>query len=104
MRQKQVHGFQTGDLVSALVTQGKKQGRYVGRVAVRASGSFNIQTAKEVVQGVGHRYCKVVQRNDGYGYQLVANMDVSGNPPKQRKASPSALYLPGLKARVSRAK
>jgi hypothetical protein len=41
-------------------------------VAVRASGSFNIQTSAGLVQGVSHRYCTVVQRGNGYGYSLVA--------------------------------
>ena len=39
-----------------------------GRVAVRASGSFNLQTGTEVVQGISHRHCQVLQRADGYGY------------------------------------
>jgi len=71
-RRKSVFGFQTGDLVAAEVTAGKNLGRCVGRVAVRASGSFNIQTSIGVVQGISHRYCKVLQRGDGYGYSLVA--------------------------------
>ncbi|NEO23067.1 MULTISPECIES: RNA-guided endonuclease IscB [unclassified Moorena] len=37
-------GFQTGDIVRAVVTQGKKIGTYVGRVATRKSGYFNIST------------------------------------------------------------
>ncbi|MBU2739741.1 RNA-guided endonuclease IscB [Acidithiobacillus concretivorus] len=44
MRSKSVFGFQTGDRVKAVVTTGKKAGTYLGRVAIRASGSFNIQT------------------------------------------------------------
>ncbi|MDD2609422.1 MAG: RNA-guided endonuclease IscB [Giesbergeria sp.] len=83
MRQKQVHGFQTGDMVKAVVPCGKKAGTHWGRVAVRASGSFNIQTPEGAVQGISHRYCKLVQRNDGYGYSQVAKMDVTGTPPKQ---------------------
>jgi 5-methylcytosine-specific restriction endonuclease McrA len=69
MREKQVHGFKTGDRVRADVTKGKKIGQYVGRVAVRASGDFNIQTRTGVVQGIAHRYCQLVQRADGYAYQ-----------------------------------
>ncbi|HEX4202957.1 MAG TPA: hypothetical protein VHZ51_01900, partial [Ktedonobacteraceae bacterium] len=38
---RQVKGFQTGDIVKAIVPTGKKVGTYVGRVAVRSSGSFN---------------------------------------------------------------
>ena len=72
MRVKRVHGFQTGDLVRADVPTGKKAGSYTGRVAVRASGSFNIQCNGEVVQGIHHRHCKLIQRSDGYGYSRIA--------------------------------
>jgi 5-methylcytosine-specific restriction endonuclease McrA len=51
MREKSVRGFRTGDMVRAVVQAGKKAGAYVGRVAIRASGSFNIQTRQKVVQG-----------------------------------------------------
>ena len=68
MRQKQVQGFQTGDLVQAQVPTGKKAGTYQGRVAIRATGSFNIQTPQGVVQGISHRHCRLLQRADGYGY------------------------------------
>ena len=82
-RSKNIQGFQTGDRVKAIVTKGKKAGCHIGRVAVRASGSFNIQTSKGLVQGVSHRDCTLVQRGDGYGYQLVAKTDATGTPPKQ---------------------
>ncbi|MGG6283741.1 RNA-guided endonuclease IscB [Leptolyngbya sp. AN03gr2] len=49
-RSKFVKGFQTGDIVKAVVTTGKKVGVYVGRVAVRSTGSFNISTAQGLVQ------------------------------------------------------
>lgn len=68
MRSKRVRGFQTGDMVRAAVPSGKKAGIHTGRVAVRATGSFNIQTASEVVQGIGYRHCRLIQRGDGYGY------------------------------------
>lgn len=71
-REKRIKGFQTGDMVRAAVTKGKKIGFYVGRVAVRATGSFNIQTGQGVVQGISHRCCKVIQRADGYGFSTVA--------------------------------
>ncbi len=70
MRGKRVHGFQTGDLVQASVPTGKKAGVHKGRVAIRATGSFNIQTGQAVVQGISHRYCRVIQRGDGYGYAM----------------------------------
>lgn len=68
VRQKQVQGFQTGDTVRANVPTGKKAGNYVGRVAVRKSGSFNIQTLEGVIQGIGWRHCTLLSRGDGYGY------------------------------------
>ena len=72
MRTKRVHGFGTGDMVRAEVPSGGKAGVHVGRVAVRASGSFNIQSHQDgksvVVQGISHKHCRVIQRGDGYGY------------------------------------
>lgn len=68
MRQKQVQGFQTGDTVIANVPTGKKAGNYVGRVAVRKSGSFNIQTLEGVIQGISWQHCTLLSRGDGYGY------------------------------------
>ena len=65
---KSVKGFQTGDIVKAVVTKGKKIGSYLGRVAVRSSGSFNIKTVSETVQGINHKYCKQVHCQDGYVY------------------------------------
>ena len=64
-----VKGFQTGDIVKAVVTSGKKIGEYVGRVAVRSTGSFNI-SASELVQGISHKYCKIIHRKDGYSYSF----------------------------------
>jgi 5-methylcytosine-specific restriction endonuclease McrA len=62
-------GFQTGDIVRAVVTSGKKVGTYVGRVAVRANGSFNIKTKQGMMQGISHRFCTIVHHVDGYSYQ-----------------------------------
>jgi len=104
-REKRIQGFQTGDMVSADVPKGKKLGLHIGRVAVRASGSFNIQTAAGVVQGISHKHCKLIQRADGYGYSTVATrkeMRDSGSH-KAGNASRSAFHLPGLNAEVSRA-
>jgi 5-methylcytosine-specific restriction endonuclease McrA len=83
MRQKRAHGFATGDLVHAIVPGGKNTGTYRGRVAVRNSGSFNIQTGGGVVQGVAWRYCQLRQRSDGYRYNTRylsgRNAEVSAN-------------------------
>lgn len=70
MRKKAVRGFRTGDFVRAEVpASSKKAGSYTGRVAVRSSGSFNVQTGRGVVQGISHKHCRLIQRADGYGYR-----------------------------------
>jgi len=70
MRQKQVKGFQTGDMVRAIVPKGTKMGVWSGRVAVRKTGSFNIQAPGGAIQGISHRHCTLTQRADGYGYHI----------------------------------
>ncbi|MDF5717265.1 MAG: RRXRR domain-containing protein [Rhizonema sp. NSF051] len=67
-REKIHFGFQTGDIVKALVTTGKKIGTYTGRIATRTTGSFNISTKAGLIQGISYRFCKIIHRKDGYGY------------------------------------
>jgi hypothetical protein len=54
--------------VKAVVTKGKKIGAYIGRVAVRTSGSFNISTVFGLIQGISYKYCKSIHKKDGYKY------------------------------------
>ncbi|USR91150.1 RNA-guided endonuclease IscB [Phormidium yuhuli AB48] len=63
-------GFQTGDIIVANVTAGKKIGSYLGRVLCRASGSFDIATKMGKVAGISHKYCKSIHKRDGYAYAL----------------------------------
>lgn len=51
-RQKAHFGFVTGDLVAADVPEGKYASRWLGRVAVRASGYFDVK------DGSGRRVCQ----------------------------------------------
>jgi len=67
-RQKKHFGFETGDVVRAIIPSGKKTGRYQGRVLCRAKGSFDIQTGSGRVAGISHKYLKHIQRKDGYAY------------------------------------
>jgi len=53
----------------AVVLKGKKIGKYVGRVAVRKSGSFNITVGQNIIQGISYKNCKIIQRADGYKYK-----------------------------------
>ena len=61
-------GFQTGDIVKSIVKTGKKVGEYIGRIATRATGSFNISTRNGLVQGISYKTCKTIHKKDGYGY------------------------------------
>jgi 5-methylcytosine-specific restriction endonuclease McrA len=67
-RTKFYFNFQTGDIVKAIVTKGKKIGQYVGKVAIRSTGSFNISTKDGLIQGINHKYCKRIHAKDGYSY------------------------------------
>jgi len=67
-KQKRVQGFQTGDMVKAVVPTGKKQGSYLGRVAIRTRGYFNIKTDKETVNDIHAKFCTILQQVDGYAY------------------------------------
>ena len=84
-----------------MVGSGKKAGTHVGRVAVRSSGSFNIQAGSGLVQGISYRHCTLVQRSDGYGYfiQPIAQERNAGTG----LAKQATLSLPGMNAGVSRA-
>jgi len=52
---REVKGFRTGDMVQSVVPSGKRAGIHIGKVAVRASGSFNVSTSVGVVQGISHK-------------------------------------------------
>jgi hypothetical protein len=80
-----VGGLRTGDLVRASVPASSvKAGVYVGRLAVRASGSCNVKTARGTIEGIPVRYCQPLQRGDGYTY-----------------ATGCGAFSPGLKVGVS---
>jgi len=100
MRTKRIRGFGTGDMVRADVPKGLKAGKHRGRVAVRATGNFNIQIGSAVVQCISHQHCSLTQRADGYAYFF--NQDSFAKAGSGRAAH-DALSLPGLKAEVSRA-
>ena len=112
MHSKRAHGFGTGDMVRAEVPAGVKAGVHVGRVAVRVSDSFNIQShqnGKAVVrQDIRHKHCRVMQRGDGYGYFFnradnTRREQAMPKVPDAGDAAHPAHHLPALKDEVSRA-
>jgi 5-methylcytosine-specific restriction endonuclease McrA len=69
-RRKRYFGYQTGDLVRVVVPETLAcQGTHVGRVAVRARGTFNITTKRGKVTDVPYRFCTPIGRTTGYSYQ-----------------------------------
>lgn len=77
-----VGGFRTGDLVRAVVPPPSvKAGTYVGRIAVRATGSCNLKTtAQGTIQGIHVRYCQPIQKGDGYTYGYIYGYGVVRPP------------------------
>ena len=87
-RQRAHFGFQTGDLVEAEVPTGKYAGTWRGRVAVRASGSFDITAGgRRVVQGISHRHVRLLQRSAGWHFEKRA---IARGEEGARAASPMA--------------
>lgn len=66
-RKKVHHGFQTGEMVRAVVPEGKYAGIHVGRLCVRATGTCDLHTSSGKVT-VHARHCVSVHKNDGYCY------------------------------------
>ena len=74
-RRRRYFGYQTGDLVRAVVPERLKcAGTHVGRVVVKAAGTFTIANKHGKVTDVSHRYCQPLQRSDGYAYQQGARI------------------------------
>lgn len=67
---KNVKGFQTGDMIKAIIPCGKYRGKHTGKVAIRSTGNFKITGKNVIVQNVHHKYCQIIQRADGYRYAL----------------------------------
>ncbi|MBI5813576.1 MAG: RNA-guided endonuclease IscB [Deinococcota bacterium] len=93
MRSKAVRGFRTGDLVRALVPEGKRAGAHIGSLAVRASGSFRVGTA----DGISWEYCRLLQRADGYA---IGKSGASA--PGVNAGASGATFIHGLKGGVRR--
>jgi len=66
---KVFYGFQTGDMVKAVVLHGKYAGTYIGRIAARMAGNFKFSRKNGTRFDVSYKYCKAVHQMDGYSYQ-----------------------------------
>jgi hypothetical protein len=82
---KRMKGYQTGDLVRAVVPeQLKTAGAHIGWVLVRATGSFDITSSTgRRIAGVSYQYCRPIHRCDGYSYTKGEEYAVTANPAAQ---------------------
>jgi hypothetical protein len=72
-----VKGFRTGDMVKAVVPTGARRGTYTGRVLVRARGSFDSVTKTGRVTDISYKYCRLVQKTEGYRYAYGSPIPLS---------------------------
>jgi 5-methylcytosine-specific restriction endonuclease McrA len=70
-RQKRFFGFQTGDLVHAIVPTGKYRGTWESRVVVKASGWFDVVIGGKKAS-VHQKHCRKIHAADGYLYTWPA--------------------------------
>ena len=70
-RKKFAPGFRTGDLVRAVIPNGKIQGVHVGRVAIRFGQDFQLGEVS-----VHPRHLHAVHRADGYASSLGETLKV----------------------------
>lgn len=80
-RRKKHFGYQTGDLIRAVVPKGKHQGVHVGRVTARVTGSFDIVTNAGKSQHISYKYCCPIHQSDGYNYQVGRSARRENNEP-----------------------
>ncbi|QST02468.1 HNH endonuclease (plasmid) [Pontibacillus sp. ALD_SL1] len=69
---KYICGFQSGDMVKALVPRGKYKGTHFGTIAMRSTGRADIKDlkGKRIAQGIDSKFASVLQRFDGYSYSI----------------------------------
>lgn len=65
---KRIHGFQTGDMVRLVMPSGKYKGHHVGKVVVRASGTFDLAASGKPKISASWKRFTLLQRFDGYAY------------------------------------
>ena len=66
-----VRGFRTGDIATARIPTGSKSGTFIGRIAVRKTGTFTITTNTSTGQDVNVKYLTCLHHMDGYAYQTA---------------------------------
>lgn len=67
---KYIHGFISGDMIKAIIPNGKYKGIHFGSIAMRSTGRADMrdQNGQRIAQGVDSKYAFILQRFDGYAY------------------------------------
>ena len=89
-RAKFFAGYQTGDLVRAVISKGKYAGIYTGRVAIRFRPSFRLHGFD-----VHPKFLTRLQAADGYDYTFFTVKDGT-SPSNQTRTANSATVLVGV--------
>lgn len=69
-REKTCHGFQTGDIVKINKPKGTCSGKFVKRISIRHSGTFDFRHNGKR-ECVSYKHCTILQRNNGYDFKTV---------------------------------
>jgi len=87
-RAKSFMGFQTGDIVNAVIPKGKYKGMHTGRVAIRFRPSFKLNGFD-----VHTKYLRIIHRADGYAYEFALGVQVSS--PQMNLGAPTWRLIGG---------
>ena len=71
----------------------KKTGIHHGRIAIRASGSFNVTTPTGVVRGLSHLHTRLIQRGQG-----ALHPGLKGGIPARKEKKIKIYYAPNTRA------
>ena len=71
---KRINGVQTGDIVRAVIPNGKYKGMFAGRIMVRSSGCHDIRCVNgKLITTTKRSKITVLQPIDGYQYEWLKN-------------------------------
>lgn len=75
LRTKKSFGFQTGDIVKAMITRGRNIGIHIGKITIRHSPSFHLNDIN-----VHPKYLILLHHSDGYTYLNMDKVYQHGEP------------------------
>ncbi len=97
-KNKKKFGFQTGDMIKAIVKDGKKKGTHLGKVAVRSSGYFDILRPQGIVTGIKHTACRIIHKSDGYSYSYLPIIREKNRLVELMGLEPITSWMPSMRS------